>query len=387
MTRSPRPEPEPQPVADVVAEAAEAIAAALRRGEVDAVVSQSAVLVLRVHEAEAALRASEARLRLALEAAQMGTWEWQPGGAFVCSVTTEALLGLAPGTFAGTEAAFLACVHPDDRARVREAAAHAAGAGGEAVFECRVRWPDGSLHWLAIRGRPLNDLAGPAVRLTGIAMDVTPRQEQEARLRASLREKEVLLKEVHHRVKNNLQVIASLLSLQSEALQAPEAQLALQDCQARVYSMALTHEILYQSPDLARVNLADYARRLAAHLLPSAGIEPARIQVFLEAEVLWLGAEQAVPCGLILSELLTNCAKHAFPDGRAGAVIITLEAVDNARVRLRVRDTGVGVPPDVDVRTAESLGWQLLQLLTEQLQGTLELTRHGGTTVTVEFPL
>ena len=144
MTRSPRPEPEPQPVADVVAEAAEAIAAALRRGEVDAVVSQSAVLVLRVHEAEAALRASEARLRLALEAAQMGTWEWQPGGAFVCSVTTEALLGLAPGTFAGTEAAFLACVHPDDRARVREAAAHAAGAGERQSSSAACAGPTGA---------------------------------------------------------------------------------------------------------------------------------------------------------------------------------------------------------------------------------------------------
>jgi PAS domain S-box-containing protein len=386
MRREPRPEPEPQPATDVAAEMAEAITDALRRGEVDAVVSQSTVLMLRVHEAEAALRASEARLRLALEAAQMGTWEWQPGGAFIGTAATEALLGLAPGAFAGTEAAFLACVHPDDRARVREAAAHAAGAGGEAAFECRVHWPDGSLHWLALRGRPLDVPAGPAARLVGVMMDVTPRQEHEAQLRASLREKEVLLQEVHHRVKNNLQVVASLLSLQADALQAPEARLALQDCQARVYAMALTHEVLYQSPDLARVDLADYARRLAAHLLPAAGVEPGRIQVALEAEPLWLGAEQAVPCGLILSELLTNCVKHAFPGGRAGAITVTLAAVGGARVRLRVRDDGVGVPPGLDVRAAESFGWQLLQLLTEQLQGTLELTRDGGTTVTVEFP-
>jgi two-component sensor histidine kinase len=151
--------------------------------------------------------------------------------------------------------------------------------------------------------------------------------------------------------------------------------------------MALTHEVLYQSPDLARVNLAEYSRLLVQHLLPSAAVEPARLQIILEAEELWLSAEQAIPCGLILNELLTNCARHAFPDERAGAITITLQAVDDTHVRLRVRDNGVGVPLDVDVRTTESLGLQLVQLLTEQLQGTVELTRHDGTTVTVQFPV
>jgi PAS domain S-box-containing protein len=379
MTPPPPPDPAPPPDR----EAGEAILEALRRGEVDAVVSQSAVLLLRVHEAEAARAASEARLSLALDAARMGTWEWHlPSGRFVCSAALEALLGRAPGAFAGTAAAFLACVHPDDRDRFRGIPTGLGGEGSEET-ELRLVWPDGSLHWLALTGRPL---AGEAATLAGVAMDVTARKRAEARLAASLREKEVLLREIHHRVKNNLQVVCSLLSLQRQGLEDPALQALFQESEDRIRAMALIHETLYQAPDVARFNLAPYLRALGDALLQSYGVDPSRVTLRTELDDLGLPLDTAVPLGLVLHELLSNALKHAFPDGRAGDLQVDLRAAPAGPVTLRVADTGVGLPADLDVHQTASLGWQLVCALAEQLGGAVAVDRAGGTTVTLTFP-
>jgi PAS domain S-box-containing protein len=250
------------------------------------------------------------------------------------------------------------------------------------------RWhqrKDGSRFWGSGIMTAMHDDAGALVGFGKIMRDRTAQRQLEAQLRASLQDKEVLLKEVYHRVKNQLQVISSLLSLQSQTLPDGEALLAFHDCQARLHSMALIHEALYQSSTLAEVHFGDYARRLAGDLLRAQSVQPERIQLTLETGAVWLSAEKAVPCGLILNELLTNCVKHAFPAGRAGEIRLIVQADAEAQVTLSVCDSGVGFPEGIDFRHTASLGMQLVCLLTEQLGGTMALERRHGTAVTIRF--
>jgi PAS domain S-box-containing protein len=232
-------------------------------------------------------------------------------------------------------------------------------------FECRVSpWPMG---------------------LTLLEADITARKQAEAHLKAMLQEKEVLLKEIHHRVKNNLQIIASLLALQADGLHDPTLVARLEDSQHRVHSMALIHETLYQAPDLARFHFAQYVEQLATYLFLAYTVPDAPITLHTQADDVALDLDRAIPCGLILNELLSNALKYAFPDGRAGEIRVELQAVAG-QVRLRVRDTGVGLPQGLEWRQPDSLGLQLVGLLTEQLGGTLTLERDGGTAVTILFP-
>jgi PAS domain S-box-containing protein len=207
-----------------------------------------------------------------------------------------------------------------------------------------------------------------------------------AQLEASLHEKEVLLKEIHHRVKNNLQVICSLLSLQSDELQDPYTRQQFEDSQHRIRSMALVHETLYQTMDLARIDFAHYVRTLTTQLIGAYDTLAGRVMLTTQLDEILLEIDQAIPCGLLLNELVTNCLKHAFPDGRAGEIHIELHADAHARVTLRVSDTGIGLPQAVDFHNPRSLGLQLITTLTEQLEGAITVKRGGGTTIEVIFP-
>jgi two-component sensor histidine kinase len=201
-------------------------------------------------------------------------------------------------------------------------------------------------------------------------------------LRAALREKEVLLKEIHHRVKNNLQVTSSLLRLQSAHIKDPQARELFVESQHRIHSMALVHEKLYQAPDLARVDVRDYAHSLALLLCRAYGADPSRVTVTLASERLLLGIDTAVPVGLILNELVSNCLKHAFADGRPGHIAITI--ADGASWSIAVADDGVGLPPTLDLDRIPSLGLQLVWTLADQLRGAIEVTRGDpGTTFTL----
>jgi PAS domain S-box-containing protein len=245
---------------------------------------------------------------------------------------------------------------------------------------------DGSPLVVSSRWALQRDAQGEPLAFLEINSDVTARTHMEAQIRASLAEKEVLLKEVHHRVKNNLQVISSLLSLQSASGQHPSVYDFVLESERRIQAMALVHETLYQGSDVARFPLATYVRTLNAHLMHAYSGEADRITVHTQVEAVDLPLETAVPCGLILSELLSNCLKHAFPNGEAGEVTVTLTR-EADRLRLTVRDSGCGFPEHLDFRQTESLGLQLVCALTDQLQGTIALERAGGTAVTVIFPL
>lgn len=204
-------------------------------------------------------------------------------------------------------------------------------------------------------------------------------------LLASLREKEVLLQEIHHRVKNNLQVISSLLSLQTDRIADPRAHEVLLESQHRVRSMALIHEKLYRSPELAQVNFGDYIHDLVAFLFRSFRSSSRGINLHIEVEPIGLPVDIATPCGLILNELVSNALKHAFPNEQGGTISVILREADDGRVRLTVADTGVGLAREINLHQPETLGLQLVSLLVEQIGGTVELLSQAGTQVTISF--
>ncbi|MGH7931478.1 MAG: PAS domain S-box protein, partial [Candidatus Binatia bacterium] len=247
------------------------------------------------------------------------------------------------------------------------------------------RRKDGSEFPVEIGLNPLKTNEGMMV-LSAI-VDITAHKRAEDTMKSTLREKEVLLKETHHRVKNNLQIISSLLDLQTSTLRDPRVLQSVQESQHRIRSMALIHEKLYQSPDLAEVDLAEYVDNLTAYLVRAYRFSEARVSLKLETEPVRLRIDTAIPCGLILNELVSNALKHAFPDGCQGTITVTVKEEEPGKVTVKVSDDGVGLPSGIDWRTTSSLGLRLVNTLTRQLQGSLAVQTTGGTSFHISFPL
>ena len=248
--------------------------------------------------------------------------------------------------------------------------------------------PDDAITWLSVTAAPL-----PLEKL-GVVItygDITQRKQAEAALRTALRDKEALLKEVHHRVKNNLQVITSLLRLEAVRSEHIMTKTVLKDMQSRIRAMALLHESLYRSGQFAQVDLAAYLRQVTTKLFRALAPDPISIRFQLELAPVWLALDQAVPCGLIANELVSNCLKHGFPGGRHGEIRIALQTVESGpRIQLRVSDNGVGLPEDFTTRQQHSLGLQLVHDLARQLQGRLDIgpsTTSGAVFAITFIPL
>ncbi len=253
------------------------------------------------------------------------------------------------------------------------------------MLELELKCKDGSTVWTEVKMTALRDPNGRPVGILGVTRDIAERKRAEEQIKASLREKEVLLKEIHHRVKNNLQVISSLLYLQSKGIEDDQALEMYRDSEGRVRSIALVHEMLYQSQDLARTDFAEYVRSLATDLFRSYGVNAKVIQLKINVEGVFLGVDMAIPCGLIINELVSNSLKHAFPDGRAGEIRIELCEDNEGQFILMVSDDGVGFPKGLDFRNPKSLGLQLVNTLVDQLEGAIELDRSGGTAFKITF--
>ncbi len=207
----------------------------------------------------------------------------------------------------------------------------------------------------------------------------------EEQIQRALNEKEILLQELHHRVKNNLQIICSLLYLQSIHTRDVQARELFAESQRRVRSMGLIHESLYRSGNLARIDVANYIHNLCTHLMHSYGVHTGRIRLDLRIDEDSLSLDVAIPCGLILNELVSNCLKHAFPAGQAGEISIEFRSDYPRHFVLIVGDNGVGLPAEVDIHHTDTLGLQLVSTLIHQLDGRIELDRHRGTTFTIAF--
>ncbi len=269
------------------------------------------------------------------------------------------------------------------QAHLQEAIAQAAT--GEFVrYEVEVLGAGETVATIDFSLKPLRDETGAVSLLLSEGRDISDRQRIE-QIEASLAAKEVLLQEVHHRVKNNLQIISSLLSIQSKQIQDPVTLGVFKESQNRVRSMALVHEKLYQSDDLARVDFADYIQSLSATLFRSYDFKAKTIALKLEVSPVFLNIDTAIPCGLILNELLSNSLKHGFPNDTPGEVLIQLDANADQSFSLTVQDNGVGFPQTVNFKTSKSIGLQLISGLTKQLHGTIEMSSDRGTLCKITF--
>ena len=255
-------------------------------------------------------------------------------------------------------------------------------------FELTLRRADGTTLFAQLDSACSTDVVTAELTCRIAISDITERRQADERLKASLREKEVLLREIHHRVKNNLQVISSLVSLQADGLTDSVVRGLLGDVRDRVRSMALVHERLYSSDSLAALDFAEYARSLAGYLLRTYAEVAANVRLSLAVEPIALPVGAAVHCGLILNELVSNALKHAFPDRRSGELVVSLERDPvSSAVCLSVRDSGVGLPAGLDWRNAPSLGLRLVHMLARQLNGTVAVRSGTGTEFLVKFSL
>ena len=251
----------------------------------------------------------------------------------------------------------------------------------------RVSAPNGQPRWISSTKVPLRDADGRVTGLVGISRDITALKQAEAQLLASLQEKEVLLKEIHHRVKNNLQVVSSLLRLQAETIADPELRDAFEDSQRRVRAMALVHELLYRSADLAHIDFGEYLTGLVNYLRRSHARPLHNLRLRVEVAAITLEIDQAIPLGLLVNELVTNSLKYAFPDLQPEAEIWVTASCDAAgTLVLAVGDNGVGLPATVNVEDPASMGWQLVQSFVAQLHGRYTLTRQPGAVFTLTIP-
>lgn len=227
-------------------------------------------------------------------------------------------------------------------------------------------------------------LAGDEI--LGMVMDITERKKATEKIKAALKEKEILLKELHHRVKNNMQVVSGLIELQSQQLEDDDAREIFNETRDRVSSMALIHENLYKASDLGNINFAQYIRTLTKHLFYSYNVNVDVVQLKTDIEDVFLDVQLGIPCGLIVNELVSNTLKHAFPAERHGEVCISLFHGDDNQYTLIVKDNGKGFPNNLDFRKTKSLGMQLVTMLVDQLEGTIEMKRVEGTEFVISFP-
>ncbi len=218
-----------------------------------------------------------------------------------------------------------------------------------------------------------------------LVKDISQLKSAEEQLRSSLGEKEILLKEIHHRVKNNLQVISGLLNLQAHHITDPAIRMIFKESQNRVITMALIHEDLYQSSDLSSVDLGGYIKNLSANLFSSYKIGHDRVRLELHVEHTNMVVDTAIPCGLIINELISNALKHGFPDDREGTITVRFRSIEEKNYYLEVSDDGIGLPPEVDISSTKTLGIQLVKVIVEQLAGTLEVDREQGLSYRIYF--
>jgi PAS domain S-box-containing protein len=279
-------------------------------------------------------------------------------------------------------------VHPDDFQDCMDRYLNAFVAREQFRMEYRLRRADGHFRWILDHGVPRYGPAGAFEGFIGSCIDVTEMRDAAEALKArtgalaaALREREVLLSEIHHRVKNNLQLVSSMLALQARGAGA-EAQHALVEGQRRIDSIALVHEQLYGSRNLSAVNFARYIEALIPELCRGAA---GRIEVVLDLLDIELPPERAIPCGLVVSELVTNAIKHAFPDDRRGSLHVQLERVPQARLRLTVKDDGVGLKRDFPGGADVTLGLDLVAIFAKQLEADVVVERDGGTCFQLTF--
>ena len=331
--------------------------------------------------AEQALRESEEKFRVLAETSPVAIGIFQGERIIYANPALEHLLGYGAEELYGMK--FWDWVHDDFMERVRERGlARLRGEELPGQYETKILAKGGEERHVLVSVGTVEYQGQPAGVVSVI--DISERKEAEELMRASLAEKEVLLREIHHRVKNNLQVVSSLLYLQSQKFSDPELQACFLESQSRICSMALAHEQLYQSKNLAEISIKSYVESLVGQLEKVFQSPGQEVAFRLVVEDLPLDIEKVVPCGLLITELLSNAYKHAFEDGQKGQVTISMQG-GAGQIELAVADNGVGFPAELDYRQAKTFGLQLVTALVNQLGGTLEMESNNGTRFQVRF--
>jgi PAS domain S-box-containing protein len=274
---------------------------------------------------------------------------------------------------------------PDTFAEVIKTPLEQCLTGREIRYEGWCTMEGGARRCFDIRQYPYFNSRSEVTHCVLVAVDITERKSSVETTQATLKEKEVLLKEVHHRVKNNLQVITSLLNLQLNVITNKETRELIRESQNRVRSMALIHEKLYQAENVGQIDLEDYLRSLTRDLFRSYGVGGVNLK--LEVEEIKVDVDTAIPCGLIVNELVSNALKYAFPLGKEGQVHLKVAKVSRQQAAMSVSDNGIGLPGELAGYSSNTLGFQLVHMLVKQLRGTLDVVRNGGTTFMITFPL
>jgi len=332
-----------------------------------------------------ALRESEERFRATFEQAAVGIAHGSPQGRLArvnrrfCEI-----VGYRSRELLGRRLQELS--HPEDREADEELGRRLLAGEIDSYSQARrFARPDDTNVWVNLTVSLAREKPGDPEYLIAVIEDITERQQATAALSASLKEKEVLLKEIHHRVKNNLQLVASMLNLQSDSVEDDSLKESLGDSQSRIKALALVHEKLYGSRDLAHISFKAYSDDLLSFLFRSLQAESELVSLKLDTADLSLDIDAAIPVGLILSELVSNSLKHGFPAGRTGEITIGLRPHLPPGFALTVADNGIGFPADLDFRQTDTLGLQLVCVLTAQIGGSIELDRSNGTRFTIEF--
>lgn len=339
-----------------------------------------------IHErkrAEEALRESEEKYRSLTNQLPIGVYRTTKEGKFLhANPALAAILEYASVEELMKASAVNAYDDPDERTKQLE---QWKASGGAVCSEVKFRTKKGKQIFIRDTGRVILDKNGEIDYIDGTVEDVTDRRQAEEALKASLLEKEILLKEIHHRVKNNMQVISSLINLQARHLKDKAAIEMFKESQNRIRSMALVHERFYQSKDFSHIDFSEYIRRLVIHIFQTYQVDPGLIQFEVEVETVSLNINTAIPSGLIVNELISNALKHAFPGKRQGKIQVELRRENEKEFLLIVRDDGVGFPAGLDFRQTETLGMQIVTMLVDQIEGKIELVREGGTMFKIIF--
>ncbi len=359
-----------------------------QEGSIQGVVVNSRDITER-KQAEEALRESEARFRTLASNIPGVSYRCLPDEHWTMvfiSNEIETLSGYPASDFiSNRKRVYTSIIHPDDVKLTEKIVLDGLERKEVFIAEYRIVHADGDIRWVFEKGQGIFREDGELVYLDGVILDITERKQAEKKIKASLKEKEILLREVHHRVKNNMQVITSLLSLQASRTGNKEAVAALQESQQRVRSMAMAHERLYRSKDLAHLKLSGYVSSLVSGVAQLFSTDPNRITVQIQVADIPVNMDQAVPLGLIINELVTNALKYAFPEGGSGTLTISIEPKGEDEVALVVADDGVGIPEELDWRNTDTLGLMLATNLCQQIRGSILLDRSNGTRWQIVF--
>jgi PAS domain S-box-containing protein len=294
--------------------------------------------------------------------------------------------GYPASDFLNRVRSYASIIDPDDTKMVENAVDDGVKKKSPFTINYRIVHADGDVRHVYERGQAVFDDHGEVAWLDGAIFDITAHKLAEEQVKASLKEKEVLLRELYHRTRNNMNVIRGLLTLQSENVKNEQLSEVFRETENRILSMSLVHQKLYQSKDLSKVDLKSYIEELTNSLIGSYQVSPGRISVNLDTESILVSIDSAIPCGLIVNELMSNSLKHAFPDGRAGEIKLGLHSTEEGKIDLQFSDDGIGMPDDIDLRNPKSLGLRLItDLVEEQLDGNVELSRGVGTEIHITF--